>query len=46
MFDVTYDGRRWVTMKQAADFLGVHVQTAYKCFYRGELPGARVGRRT
>lgn len=41
---MTLDGRRWWSIKQTADMLGIHVQTAYQLFYRGELPGARVGR--
>jgi excisionase family DNA binding protein len=41
---MTLAGRRWVSIREAADFLSVHVQTAYSLFYRGELPGARVGR--
>jgi excisionase family DNA binding protein len=43
--DMNVDGRRWVSVKIAADLvLGVHVQTAYRLFYQGKLPGARIGR--
>jgi len=41
---MTLEGRRWISVKVAADTIGIHVQTAYRLFYQGKLPGARVGR--
>jgi len=36
--------RRWISPKEAAERLGLHPMTIYEKFYRGELPGGRVGR--
>jgi excisionase family DNA binding protein len=38
------DNKKWGSPRETADLLGLHVQTIYALFYRGELPGARVGR--
>jgi len=38
------EGRRWCTVRQISVITGLHVQTCYKLFYSGKLPGARVGR--
>lgn len=36
---------RWISIKICArEILGVHPLTAYKWFYAGKLPGARIGR--
>ena len=36
--------RRWISPKDASSYLGLHIQTIYSLFYRGLIPGARVGR--
>jgi excisionase family DNA binding protein len=38
------EGRRWISVREAADYLGCHIQTCYRLLYLGQLPGARVGR--
>ena len=40
------EGRRYLTIGQAAVLLQVHIKTAYAMAARGELPAVRVGRRT
>jgi len=40
------EGRRFLTISQAADFLQINVKTCYSMAARGELPAVRVGRRT
>ncbi len=36
--------RRWVSVRTAGQYLSFHPQTIYQKFYRGELPGTRIGR--
>jgi excisionase family DNA binding protein len=40
------EGRRFLTIAQAADFLQINVKTCYSMAALGELPAVRVGRRT
>jgi len=35
--------RRWLTIREAADYLGLHPKTAYIWAARGVLPAARIG---
>lgn len=35
---------RWASVKTASQYLSLHVQTVYSLFYKGKLPGARIGR--
>jgi excisionase family DNA binding protein len=37
--------RRWISCRECMEYLGLkNVQTVYQKFYRGEIPGGRVGR--
>jgi len=36
--------RRWITCKEAGAYLSLNPQTVYQKFYRGEIPGTRIGR--
>jgi excisionase family DNA binding protein len=36
--------RRWLTIKEAAEYLGISVKGAYDMAAAGKLPAARVGR--
>lgn len=35
--------RRWATVQQAAEYLGVHTRTVRRLIARGELPAHHVG---
>lgn len=35
--------RRWVTISEVAEYLGIHPITARRLCDRGELPAARIG---
>ena len=39
------EGRRWITVRECAEFLGCHLQTVYSWIDSGKLVAARVGRR-
>jgi len=34
--------RRWLRPREAAEYLGCHLQTIYCCLLKGDLPGARI----
>lgn len=34
----------YLTVDEAAHFVGIHVRTAYAAIYRGDLPAVKVGR--
>jgi len=36
--------KRWLSVTETAVYLGIHLQTAYDYFYRGLIPGARIGK--
>jgi excisionase family DNA binding protein len=36
--------RRFFSCKEVAAMLNLHVQTVYKLFWSGKLPGGRIGR--
>jgi len=36
--------RRWISARECADYLHFHLQSVYKLFYAGKIPGGRVGR--
>lgn len=36
--------RRWITVREAAELLGIRPKSAYDMAARGVLPAARVGR--
>ena len=38
------EGRRWLTVKQAAEYLGLSVKGTYDMAAAGKLPVARIGR--
>jgi excisionase family DNA binding protein len=40
------EGRRYLTIAQAAALLQVHIKTAYAMANRGEIPSVKIGRRT
>jgi excisionase family DNA binding protein len=42
--DVQGPGRRFGTVRNAAEWLGIHEQTCYRWFYAGRIPGVRIGR--
>jgi excisionase family DNA binding protein len=35
--------RRWISPKECAEYLHLHVQTVYSLFYKGKILGGRVG---
>jgi len=35
--------RRWLTIREAADYLGLHPKTCYVMAGKGILPAARIG---
>jgi excisionase family DNA binding protein len=37
--------RRWISPREAAEYIGVHPQTVYAMIARGEIPSARLGRK-
>ena len=37
--------RRWISPREAAGLLGVHIQTLYLMASRGQIPAARLGRK-
>jgi excisionase family DNA binding protein len=37
------EGRRWLTIKETAEKLGLHPITAYRLAGRGEIPCAKIG---
>lgn len=36
--------RRWISPKEAGEYLSLHPQTIYQLVYEGKLPVARIGR--
>ena len=36
--------RRWISPRECATYLSLHLQTIYQLIYQGQLPVARVGR--
>jgi len=40
------EGRRYLTIAQAADLLQVHIKTCYAMAARGEIPVVKIGKRT
>jgi excisionase family DNA binding protein len=36
--------RRWITIRQAAEYLSMNRQTIYALLYQNKIPGGRVGR--
>ena len=36
--------RRWISPRECAERLGLHPQSIYEMFARGDLPGGRIGR--
>jgi len=38
------ENRRWLTIREAAEYLGISVKGAYDMAATGKLPSARVGR--
>ena len=39
------EGRRWISPRECAEFLGCHLQTVYGWIDSGKIVAARVGRR-
>jgi excisionase family DNA binding protein len=39
-----FSERRWLSIQEAADYLSIHVKTAYEWAYSGILPAVRIGR--
>ena len=37
--------KRWISPREAAEYLGCHIQTLYVWIARGEVPSARLGRK-
>jgi len=37
------DGRRWITIKETAERLGIHSVTVYRMASRGQIPVAKLG---
>jgi len=35
--------RRWLSVRQAAEFLGLHPKTVYDLASRGKIPSAKIG---
>jgi excisionase family DNA binding protein len=35
--------KRWISPKQAAEFLSLHQKTIYSLISRGEIPAAKIG---
>lgn len=39
------EGRRWISCREAAQYLGVHAQTIYAWVESGAIPAARINQR-
>ena len=39
------EGRRWISCREAADYLGVHPQTVYAWVESGAIPAVRINHR-
>jgi len=39
-----HKNRRWISPREAAEYLGCHIQTCYSWIYEGRIPAARIGR--
>lgn len=37
-------GKRWISVKECAAYLSLHLKSVYVLIGRGEIPAARVGR--
>jgi len=35
--------RRWISPKECAEYLSIHVKSCYRLIDKGEIPGARIG---
>ncbi|MFC2169960.1 helix-turn-helix domain-containing protein [Acidobacteriota bacterium] len=35
--------RRWISVKECAEYLGLHLKSVYSLISRGEIPAARIG---
>jgi len=39
------EGRRWISCREAAEYLGVHAQTIYAWVEEGAIPATRINHR-
>lgn len=39
-----FQGRRWISVREVAEYLGLHLKSCYDLIAQGKLPAARVGR--
>jgi excisionase family DNA binding protein len=35
--------RRWISPRECAEYLSLHVQTVHKLYRKGRLPGGKIG---
>ena len=39
-----FPGRRYISVRECAEYLSLHLQTVYSLIARGRIPAVRVGR--
>jgi excisionase family DNA binding protein len=39
-----FSGRRYISVRECAEFLSLHLKTVYSLIARGKIPAVRVGR--